>query len=125
MKRVEPFIFALFSKVGSGLPCKQNKVKNCSTGSIIVIMITSQWKHFFPPIPAYEANCPDSPLGIKRKMRFLHQPVFSRIDRGKNTEFSDWARKKETNLAEICHKCHPNRFDNPPFLSNFLSFGDL
>jgi len=40
-------------------------------------------------------------------MRFLHQPVFSRIDRGKNTEILDWARKKETNLAEICHKCHP------------------
>ena len=28
-------------------------------------------------------------------MRFLHQPVFSRIDRGKNTVFLDAARKNE------------------------------
>jgi hypothetical protein len=55
-----------------------------------MVMITNQWKHFFQLIPAYEANCPDSPLGIKRKMRFLHQSVFSRIDRGKNREISDW-----------------------------------
>jgi hypothetical protein len=124
---VEPFIFALFSKVGSGLPHEQKQVRIIAPQECIVK--NDDYKpmeaFIFSLFLIHAANCPDSPLGIKRKMRFLHQPVFSRIDRGKNTEFSDSARKKETNLAEICHKCHPNRFDNPPFLSIFLSFGDL
>ena len=75
-------------------------------------------------------------------MRFLHQPVFSRIDRGKNTEFSDSARKKETILTEICLKVilidsiDPHFYqifrvlgiystDNSPNLSKKMSFGDL
>ena len=53
-------------------------------------MITNQWKHFFLLIPAHEELSKFTISRIKRKMRFLHQPVFSRIDRGKNREISDW-----------------------------------
>ena len=92
MKRVEPFIFALFSKVGSGLPHEQKQVRIIAPQECIVK--NDDYKpmeaFIFSLFLIHAANCPDSPLGIKRKMRFLHQPDFSRIDRGKNREISDW-----------------------------------
>jgi hypothetical protein len=72
---------------------------NCSTG---VYRKDDDYKpmeaFIFSLFLIHAANCPDSPLGIKRKMRFLHQPVFSRIDRAKIDKKSFGVRKKYRNV---------------------------
>ena len=54
----------------------------------------------FTFIPIHKVSVQVHLFGIKRKMRFLHHPVFSRIDRGKNTEILDWARKNGNKFCE-------------------------
>ena len=83
-----------FAGEGLKLPYKNKiKIDNCSTGLYReMVTITNRMEAFiFSFIPTLTAKVSKFHYnGIKRKMRFLHQPVFSRIDRGKNREISDW-----------------------------------
>ena len=47
----------------------------------------------FTFIPIHKVSVQVHLFRIKRKMRFLHQSVFSRIDRGKNTNYLVGRRK--------------------------------